>query len=103
MLNERIRNINNILERLDHDRYMHELKLSAIFGPDLMKECKGLIEDLRETRHKKVMERQKLKFERLWDKKQHSGTNLKNGSSNQVQRPSVPNKQWVVNLSSTPT
>ena len=47
MLNERIRNINNILERLDHDRHMYELKLSAILGPDLIKECKGFIEDLK--------------------------------------------------------
>ena len=44
---------------------MFELKLSAIIVQDLMKERKGLIEDLRETRLKKVLERQKSKFERL--------------------------------------
>ena len=54
----------------------------------------------------KVMECQKLKFERLWYRKQHSGNSGKNvdknGHLNQVQRPSVPNKWWDVNLSSTP-
>ena len=69
LLNERIRNISNTLERLDHDRLTSELKLSAIFGPHLMKEGKGFIEDLKETRHKKVLEWQKLKFERLSHKK----------------------------------
>ena len=78
LLNERIRNI-NILERLDHDRYMYKLKLSAILGPDLTKECKGFIEDLKETRHMKIMEGQKLKFERLWHKKQHSRYSSKIG------------------------
>ena len=66
------------------------------------------MEDLRETRHKKVLEWQRSKFERLWHKKQHGGNshkNLKNDHSNQVQTPSVPSvlyKQWAVNLSSTP-
>ena len=78
LLNERIRNINNSLEKLEHDRYMYELKLSAIVGPDLMIECKGLIEDLRKTRNKKVLEQQKSKFERLWHKKQHGGNSSKN-------------------------
>ena len=68
LLNEKIRNINNTLERLDQDRYMYELKLSAIIGQDLMKECMGLIEDLGETRHKKILEQQRSKFERLWHK-----------------------------------
>ena len=30
LLNERIRSINNTLDKLEHDRYMYELKLSAI-------------------------------------------------------------------------
>ena len=30
LLNERIRNVNNILDQLEHDTYMYEVKLSAI-------------------------------------------------------------------------
>ena len=36
--------------------YMYQLKISAILGPDLTKEYKGFIEDLKETRLLKVME-----------------------------------------------
>ena len=82
LLNERIRNINNILKRLDHDRYMYQLKLSAILVPDLTKECKWFIEDLKEARHMKVMEWQKLKFERLWYRKHHSSNSGKNFDKN---------------------
>ena len=105
LLNERIRSINNTLEKLEHGRYMYELKLSAIVGPDQIEKCKGIIEDLKETRHRKVLEQQK--FERVWLKKQQGGNSsknwyLKNDHSNQVHTPSVPNKHWVVNLSNTP-
>ena len=48
LLNERLRNINNILNCLDHYRYMYQLKLSAILGPDLTKKCEGFIGDLKE-------------------------------------------------------
>ena len=57
----------------------------------------------KETRHKKVLERQKTKFNRLWHKKQYSGNsskNSKNGCSNQVLLPPMEKKHWVINLSS---
>ena len=44
---------------------MYELKLSAILDEDLMKECKGFIEEHKEARHEKVMECQKKKYEKL--------------------------------------
>ena len=78
LLNERIRNINNILERLDHDSYIYELKLLGIIGQDLMDECKGSTADHKETLHKKVLERQKTTFNRLWHKKQYSSSSSKN-------------------------
>ena len=56
LLNERIRSINHTLEKLEHGRYMYELKLSAIMGADLMNKCMGIMEDLKETRHRKVLE-----------------------------------------------
>ena len=37
LLNERERNMNNILNCLEHDRYMYYQKLSTILGPDLTK------------------------------------------------------------------
>ena len=74
-----------------------------------MENCLGIIEDLKETRHGKVLEQQGLKFERLKLKKtlkqqsSNSGKNyLKKGHSNQVQTPSVPKKHWVINLSNNP-
>ena len=80
LLNERIRSINNTLEKLEHGRYKNELKLSAIIEPDLMKNCTGII-DLKETRCRKVLEWQRLKFERLKIKntlKQHSSNSGNN-------------------------
>ena len=109
LLNKRIRGINNTLEKLEHGRYMYEHKLSATVDPDLMENCKGIIDDLKEKRHRQVFEWQRLISERLKLKntvKQqsgHSGKNyLKSGQSNQVQTPSMPNKCWVVNLIKTP-
>ena len=48
LLNERIRNINNILDHHEHDRYLCSQKISAILGPDQTKECKRFVEDLKE-------------------------------------------------------
>ena len=59
LLNERVRNVNNTLDWLEHDRYMYELKLSAILDQDLMKEFKGFIEEHKKARHINVMEYQK--------------------------------------------
>ena len=88
---------------------MYEHKLSATVDPDLMENCKGIIDDLMEKRHRQVFEWQRLISERLKLKntvKQqsgHSGKNYrKSGQSNQVQTPSMPNKCWVVNLIKTP-
>ena len=56
LLNERIRNINSILDDYEHDRYMYTKKLPAILGPDITKECEKFIEGLKEARNLKVME-----------------------------------------------
>ena len=44
---------------------MYRIKLTAILEPDLMINCKETIEELKERRHKIVLERQTSKFERL--------------------------------------
>ena len=108
LLSKRVRNINNILNHLEHDRYMYCQKLSAILVQDLSKECKGFIGDLKETRHLKIMEWQKRKFESLWHRKQHSISSNKNvdkhGHSKQVQKPSVQNTRawWIVTYPTPP-
>ena len=66
LINERIRNVNNILDCHEHDSYMYTQNLSAILEPDLTKECEKFMKDLKEARDLKVMEWQKEKFERLW-------------------------------------
>ena len=57
--NERIREVNNILDQLEHDAYMYEVKLSAILNQDLVQPCKEFIIDYKEIRHKLVMNHQK--------------------------------------------
>ena len=64
LLKERVRNVNNTSDCLEHDRYMYELKLSAILDQDLMRECKRFIEEHKEARHIKVMEHLKKKYEK---------------------------------------
>ena len=43
LLNERIREVNIILDWLKHDSYMYETRLSAILRLDHMRECKEFI------------------------------------------------------------
>ena len=105
LLNERTRNVNNILDWHEHDRCMYELKLSAILDQDLMEECKEFIEEYKEARHMLVMECQKKKYEKLWWQKDHSGNFGTDGHSNQDQFSTTTthrNKCLVVNLSSKP-
>ena len=49
LLNERIREVNIILDWLKHDTYMYEAKLSAILSQEHMEECKEFI-----IEHKRV-------------------------------------------------
>ena len=73
LLNERIREVNIILDWLKHDTYMYETKLSAILSQDHMKECKEFITDHKELRHKLVMECQTKKYLKLWHQKYQGG------------------------------
>ena len=80
LLNERIRAVNNTLVRLEHGRYMYEIKLSGLLDQDLMKNCSEMIEDLKQKRHRDVLERQISKFKRVKLKntvKQHSSNSTK--------------------------
>ena len=72
-MNKRIRNVNNTLDQLEHDRYMYEFKLSPILNQDLMEECREFIVEHKEARHMQVMEQQKKKYDKSWWQKYHSG------------------------------
>ena len=71
-----------------------------------MAECKEFITEHKELRHKLVMEWQRKKYLKLWDKKyqgSHSGSGT-SGCSNQdkTSKTNIKIKSWVVNLSSQP-
>ena len=56
LLNERIRNINNTIEHLDHEKYMYENNLKTTVGPGVLKQCKDYINTAKEVRHLKVLQ-----------------------------------------------
>ena len=65
LLNERVRTINNMIEinMFRRETYFHQLE--EVLDQVTMQECKTLMERVRESRHNKVLERQKRKFEAL--------------------------------------
>ena len=65
LLNKRIRNINNTIKILEHVKCMYENELKGIISKEIYQECKVYIENDKETRHNKVLQRQVSKFERL--------------------------------------
>ena len=107
LLNERIREVNMTLNRLKHDVYMYQNKLSGIISGDLMKQSIEFIKEHKEARLKTVMDRQIKKYNKLWAKKYESGTYMYStdsgygtgGCSNQDKNNT---KCWVVNLSQQP-
>ena len=93
------------LNRLKHDTYMYQNKLSAIISEDLMKQSIEFIKEHREARHKTVMERQIKKYNKLWAQKYESGiysTNSGNGTGGCSNQDKIDTKRWVVNLSQQP-
>ena len=62
LLSEIFREVNIILDCLEHDTYMYETKLSGILSQYHMRECKEFITDHKELRHKLVMECQRKKY-----------------------------------------
>ena len=68
LLNEKIRNINNSIENLEHDQYMYECELKDTVSQEIYRKCGKYIEYAKEIRHNKVLQRQVSKFERLVQK-----------------------------------
>ena len=105
LLNERIREVNITLDKLKHDTYMYQTKLSAIISEDLMKQSIEFIKEHRESRHKTGMERHIKKYNKLWAQKYESGinsTDSSNGTGGHSNQDKIGAKCWVVNLSHQP-
>ena len=124
LLNERIRNINNTIENLEHVKYMYENELKGTVSKEIYQECGVYIENAKETRHNKVLQRQVSKFERLIQKNSakksgcskqcHSGMYMYmysgNSSRYMYQQDTDTNKvqdqdqkkKWVINLLDVP-
>ena len=90
------------------ETYFHQLE--QLIDQGTLQECKMLMERVRECRHNKVLERQKIKFEALLmksngrSKQDVQKNSIKNGT-NEGQDRDRENKgknRWVINLSNTP-
>ena len=53
--------------------------LESMINQDVMEKCHGFINNIREKRDHKTMERQKKKFKKLWQKKRGGHSNIQNG------------------------
>ena len=120
LLNKRIRNINNTIDNLEHDKYMYECELKGTVSIEIYKECENFIEYAKEIRHNKVLWRQVSKFKRLSEKNSakksghskqcHSGIYMHSGRYMYQQEPELQHdqntinqkKKWVINLSDVP-
>ena len=114
LLNERIREVNCILDRLEHDTYMYKTKMSALISKDHMAQCIKFIETHKEDRYQMVRDRQIKKYQRLWREKYQSGSTdtdtssqsgtdkdtCISGRSKQGDKDKI--KRWVINLSQKP-
>ena len=108
LLNEGIRNISYTLECYEHERYMYQNELKDLIDQEMWNACMAKIERVKELRHRRFMERQISKFNRLLLEKNHKDqggcSNHLSGHSNQ-QGPEInrnTTKKWVINLSSIP-
>ena len=79
LLEERVRQINNTIDICSHLTYTCIKELKGKIPPELFEECQVFIDKVREWRHKTVLDRHLVKFERLCQKtkggrsKQHPG------------------------------
>ena len=131
LMNERVRQINNTIDIYSHLIYTCMNELKGKIGPELFDECQVFIDKIREWRHRTVLERHLIKYERLCQKtkgghsKQHPGgcsnhTGIRAQKQNKESKtlPAVTSNlttttsrdtadgtdkdKWVINLSSAP-
>ena len=120
LLNERIRNINNTLQMLEHQRVTCMNQLYRVLGQEVMEECKVFMNETKEARHFNTLEWQKAKFERLCMKMNskgghskdenmsmhrymyHSGNNPEVWQTATTTTASKTTSKWVINMSRNP-
>ena len=68
LLEERVRQINNTIDICSHLIHTCIEELRGKIQPDLFDECQVFIDKIREWRHKTVLDRHLIKFERLCQK-----------------------------------
>ena len=74
LFTERIKNINMTLKHYEHEGYMYQDDLKQQIEQDCWEECKAEIDQVRELRHKSVLDRQIIKFNKLLEEK-YQGNN----------------------------
>ena len=67
-MDERVRQINHTIDICKHFIYTCINELTDKIGPVLFEECQVFIARIREWRHRTVLERHLIKFERLCQK-----------------------------------
>ena len=79
LMNEKIRSINNMITMLNCQIYTYMNILKGMINKEVMEECHEFINHRRERRHSKTLERQKKKFDQLWQKNTGGHPNNQNG------------------------
>ena len=75
LLNERIKNINMTLKHYKHEGYMYQEDLKQLIDQDSWERCKAEINKVKELRHKSVLDRQMLKFNKLLEEQNQKDYN----------------------------
>ena len=111
LLNECVRSINNQLEMfmLKRDICINKLKI-IIRDQNLIQECEELMKKVVESRHIRVLERKKSKYEVLHQQKLDGHSNQGHCKNKDIHSQACPNQQetpeetrkWVINLSNQP-
>ena len=121
LMNERIRSINNTITMLNCQIHTCINNHNCMLNKEVIKECHEFINYRRERRHSRTLERQKNKFEQLWQKNTSGHSNTLNGwggyhstgtevnseTTSEATTPEVTSEnhnkvKWVHNLSKTP-
>ena len=75
LLNKRRKIINMTLKHYEHEGYMYQEELKQQIDQDRWEECKAEINKVKELRHKSVLDRQMIKFNKLLEEKNQENNN----------------------------
>ena len=77
LVNKRIKNINMTLKHYKHEGYMYQEDLKQLIGQDSWEGSKAEINKVKELRHKSVLDRQMLKFNKLLEEQNQKNYNCR--------------------------